>query len=181
MEEIPVQKKIEEYNFLSFHLNNDLYGIEMSRVKEIIGIKEIKAVPEAPEYIKGVIRLRSRVLPVVDLRLRFSMLEAEHTYETCIIVVEVMTYKFEGCSVPVRKTGMLQQIGVIVDDVSEVIKVKSGEIEEDPSFERGIDTDLIIGLGKVEEMIIILLDIEKALSSEEMIIPLAIEESKSSF
>ncbi len=181
MEEIPVQKKIEEYNFLSFHLNNDLYGIEMSRVKEIIGIKEIKTVPEAPEYMKGVISLRSKVLPVVDLRLKFSMLEAEYTYETCIIVVEVMTYKFERCSIPVRKAGMFQQIGVIVDNVSEVIKVKSGEIEEDPSFERGIDTDFIIGLGKVEEKIIILLDIEKALSSEEMIIQLAIEESKSSF
>ncbi len=181
MEETINQKKIRVNKYITFKLNDEVYGFEMSKVKEIIGIKEIKNIPESPDYMKGVIKLRSKILPVVDLRLRFSMPESECPYETCIIVVEIMTYQSERCNNQVRKAGMPQQIGVIVDNVSDVIKVKSGEIEEDPSFERGIDTDFIIGLGKVEEKIIILLDIEKALSSEEMTIQLAIEESKSRF
>ncbi len=174
-----LKQKIDQYKFLAFNLNNDVYGLEMTRVKEIIGIKEIKTIPEAPDYMKGVISLRSKVLPVVDLRAIFSMPEAEHPYETCIIVVEVIANQHKRCDTAVRKADMFQQVGIIVDSVSEVFNIKSGEIEEDPSFERVINTDFIIGLGKVEEMIIILLDIERVLSSEELIERLPIEESRS--
>ncbi len=179
MEETLNQKKIEVNKYITFKLNDEVYGLEMSRVKEIIGIKEIKTVAEAPDYMKGVIKLRNKILPVVDLRLRLSMPESECPHETCIIVVEVMAFKPERRNSSVQKADMLQQIGVIVDSVSEVHNIKSGEIEEGPSFERGIDTDLIIGLGKVEEKIIILLDIEKILSSEELIEQLTIEKSRS--
>jgi len=168
--------KFKEYKFLTFSLNNDIYGIEMSRVKEIIGIKEIKIVPEAPYYMKGVISLRNEIIPVVDLRLRFSMPESDHPLETCIIVTEVRVKDFVRNNLPVRNTDMPQKIGIIVDRVSEVFDIKSGDIEENPSFERGIDKDSIIGLGKVEEKIIMLLDIEEVLSSGEMLVPTTMEE-----
>lgn len=168
--------RIKEYKFITFKLNNDIYGIEMSRVKEIIGIKEIKTVPDAPYYMKGVINLRNNILPVVDLRLRFSMPESENPLETCIIITEVRVNHSERINLPVRNADLPQQIGIIVDRVSEVFDIKSGDIEENPSFERGIDKDSIIGLGKVEEKIIMLLDIEKVLSSVEMVEQSSIEE-----
>ena len=167
---------IKEYKFLTFHLNNDIYGIEMSRVKEIIGIKEIKTVPEAPYYMKGVISLRKKIMPVVDLRLRFSMPESEHPLETCIIITEVRVNHYEKNNLPVQNRDLPQQIGIIVDRVAEVFDIKSGDIEENPSYERGIDKGSIIGLGKVEENIIMLLDIEEVLSSWVMVEPSTIEE-----
>ncbi|MGR3293190.1 MAG: chemotaxis protein CheW [Candidatus Scalindua sp.] len=186
MEESLRNKKIEERRFLTFYLDNEVYGLEMFRVKEIIGNTDIKTVSEDPDCMKGVINLRGKVLPVVDLRLKFSLSEAECPQETCIIVVEVRVCQserrsLEGCDLPARKTGMRQQIGIIVDSVSEVLNIMSGEIEETPSFEQGIDTDFIIGLGKVEGKIIVLLDIEKVLSSEEIVEQLTIEKSRSGF
>ncbi len=172
---------IKEYKFLTFHLNNDIYGIEMSRVKEIIGIKEIKTVPEAPYYMKGVISLRKKIMPVVDLRLRFSMPESEHPLETCIIITEVRVNHYEKNNLPVQNRDLPQQIGIIVDRVAEVFDIKSGDIEENPSYERGIDKGSIIGLGKVEENIIMLLDIEEVLSSGVMVEPSTIEELTSGF
>jgi len=102
--------------------------------------------------MKGVINLRGKVIPVIDLRLKFSMQEEEHTQETCVIVTEVNS----------------TSIGIIVDSVSEVLDIKSGEIEDTPSFGQGIDTDFIMGLGKVKEKIVIMLDIEEVLSSEDL-------------
>jgi purine-binding chemotaxis protein CheW len=117
-----------------------------------MGLLDITTVPQTPDYMKGVINLRGKVIPVIDLRLKFSMPEEEHTKETCVIVAEVNN----------------TSIGIIVDSVSEVLDIKSGEIEETPSFGQGIDTDFIMGMGKTKEKIIILLDIERVLSSEEM-------------
>jgi purine-binding chemotaxis protein CheW len=112
---------------------------------------DITTVPQTPDYIKGVVDLRGRVIPVIDLRFKFSMQEEEHTQETCVIV-------------EVNNTS----IGIIVDSVSEVSGISSGEIEEAPSFGQGIDTDFIMGLGKVKEKIITMFDIETVLSSEEL-------------
>jgi purine-binding chemotaxis protein CheW len=141
-----------EGKFLTFILGSEVYGIEILKVREIIGLMDITTVPQTPYYMKGVINLRGKVIPIIDLRLKFSMQEEEYTQETCVIVVEVND----------------TSIGIIVDSVSEVSDISSGEIEEAPSFGKGIDTDFIFGLGKVKEKIIILLDIETVLSSEEL-------------
>lgn len=144
--------KSHEGKYLTFVLGTEEYGIEILKVREIIGIMDITSVPQTPDYMKGVINLRGKVIPVIDLRLKFAMTEEEYTQETCTIVVEVNS----------------SLIGIIVDTVSEVVDVGSEEIEETPQFGQGIDTDFITGLGKVNEKIIILLDIEKVMSTEEL-------------
>ncbi len=143
---------VHEGKCLTFALGNEEYGVEILKVREIMGLMEITTVPQTPEYMKGVINLRGKVIPIIDLRLKFAMPEVEHTKETCIIVVEVGS----------------EQIGIIVDSVSEVTDIKGEDIEEATSFGQGIDSNFIMGLGKVKEKIIILLDIERVLSSEEM-------------
>ncbi len=138
--------------FLTFVLGDEIYGIEILKAREIIGLMDITTVPQTPDYMKGVINLRGKVIPVIDLRMKFSMQEEEHTQETCVIVVEV-----NGTS-----------IGVIVDSVSEVADITGAEIEDAPNFGQGIDTSFIMGLGKVKDKIIILLDIETVLSTAEL-------------
>ena len=138
--------------FLTFILGKEVYGIEILKAREIIGLMDITTVPQTPEYMKGVINLRGKVIPVIDLRLKFGMPEEEHTQETCVIVVEVNN----------------TSLGIIVDSVSEVSDINGGEIEDAPSFGQGIDTSFIMALGKVKDKIIILLDIEAVLSSEEL-------------
>ncbi len=141
-----------EGKFLTFILGDEIYGIEILKAREIIGLMDITTVPQTPEYMKGVINLRGKVIPVIDLRLKFSLPEEEHTQETCVIVVEVND----------------TSIGLIVDRVSEVSDISGEEIENAPGFGQGIDTSFITGLGKVKDKIIILLDIETVLSSEEL-------------
>ena len=153
MEAVAEKKTLDkEGKYLTFVLGREEYGIEILKVREIIGLMDITTVPQTPGYMKGVINLRGKVIPVIDLRLKFSMQEEEHTQETCVIVVEVSS----------------TSIGIIVDSVSEVLEIKSGEIEDAPSFGQGIDTDYIMGMGKVKEKIIILLAIGDVLSSEEL-------------
>ena len=141
-----------EGKFLTFVLGEEIYGIEILKAREIIGLMDITTVPQTPDYMKGVINLRGKVIPVIDLRMKFSMQEEEHTQETCVIVVEVHN----------------TSIGLIVDSVSEVSDIRDGEIENAPRFGQGIDTSFIMGIGKVKDKIIILLDIDTVLSSEEL-------------
>ena len=141
-----------EGKFLTFVLGEEIYGIEILKASEIIGLMDITTVPQTPDYMKGVINLRGKVIPVIDLRKKFSMQEGVHTQETCVIVVEV-----NGSS-----------IGLIVDSVSEVSDITGEEIENAPSYGQGIDTSFIMGLGKVKDKIIILLDIDAVLSTEEL-------------
>jgi purine-binding chemotaxis protein CheW len=154
MEAVAKGKDISSHEgkFLTFVLGNEEYGIEILKVREIMGIMEITPVPQTPDYMKGVINLRGKVIPIIDLRLKFAMPEVEHTKETCIIVAEVGT----------------AQVGVTVDSVSEVTDIKGEDIEESPSFGQGIDTNFIMGLGKTKKKIIILLDIERVLTTEEL-------------
>ncbi len=147
----------KEGKFLTFELGEEESGVEILKVKEIIGVMNITTVPQTPDYMKGVINLRGKVIPVIDLRLKFSMEEEVHTQETCIIVVEVGA----NCNTSL-------QIGIMVDSVSEVLEIKKEEIEAAPAFGQEIDTKFIMGLGKAKGKIIILLDIEKVLSSEEL-------------
>jgi purine-binding chemotaxis protein CheW len=154
MEAVAKGKDISSHEgkFLTFVLGNEEYGIEILKVREIMGIMEITPVPQTPDYMKGVINLRGKVIPIIDLRLKFAMPEVERTKETCIIVAEVG----------------ITQVGVIVDSVSEVTDIKGEDIEEAPNFGQEIDTNFIMGLGKTKKRIVILLDIEKVLTTDEL-------------
>ncbi len=139
--------------YLTFVLGSEEYGLEILKVREIIGVMEITTVPQTPVFIKGVINLRGKVIPVIDLRLKFGMPEAEPTEETCIIVVDIM--------------GSL--MGILVDTVSEVLDINANQIEPAPAFGGSIDTNFILGMGKVKDRVEILLDINKVLSTEELL------------
>ncbi len=142
--------------YLTFHLGEETYGLEILKVQEIIGMQEITKVPRTPDYVKGVINLRGKVIPVVNLRLKFGMEEIETTRKTCIIVVQVV----RGESSVI--------MGIIVDEVSEVLEISAEEIEPSPAFGTQIDTAFILGMAKTKEAVKILLDIDKVLSEGEM-------------
>jgi purine-binding chemotaxis protein CheW len=144
-----------EGKYLTFTLAGEDYGIGIRKVKEIIGMMTITRIPQAPSCVKGVINLRGKVIPVVDLRLRFSLEEAQYEEKTCIIVVEVTGGNSK------------RAIGIIVDSVSEVLNIRGGEIEDTPDFGSGLDTRLILGLAKLGSGVKILLDIDRVLSSLE--------------
>lgn len=146
--------KSVEGKYLTFMLSNEEYGLEILKVREIIGVMDITSVPQTPNFIKGVINLRGKVIPVVDLRLKFGMPEAEYTKETCTIVVDVQ--------------GML--MGIVVDTVSEVMNIAESDIEPPPTFGSEIKTTFILGMGKVKGKVKILLDIDKIMSAEELTI-----------
>jgi purine-binding chemotaxis protein CheW len=138
--------------YLTFVLAEEEYGLEILKVREIIGLMDITAVPRTPAFVKGVINLRGKVIPVVDLRLKFTMPEAERTDQTCIIVVDV---------------GQIE-MGIIVDKVSEVLDIEADEIEDTPSFGINLNTDFILGIGKAGGKVTILLDINKVLTTEDL-------------
>jgi len=145
-----------EGKYLTFALAAEEYGIGILKVKEIIGMMAITTVPRTPEYVKGVINLRGKVIPVVDLRLKFGMDAAGYTERTCIIVVEISTEQ--------QKILM----GIVVDSVSEVLNIRAGEIESTPNFGSRLDTDYILGMAKTHNGVKILLDIDRVLSREEL-------------
>jgi purine-binding chemotaxis protein CheW len=149
---------IEEHRagkYLTFRLAGEEYGIGIRKVKEIIGMMTVTSIPQAPGYVKGVINLRGKVIPVIDLRLKFSMESIAYTERTCIVVVEV-----EG---GMRKI----QMGIIVDSVSEVLNIKQAEIADTPTFGAKMDTDYILGMAKMEGGVKILLDIDRVLGDRE--------------
>jgi purine-binding chemotaxis protein CheW len=145
-----------EGKYLTFSLADEEYGIGILKIREIIGMMSITSVPQTPPFVKGVINLRGKVIPVVDLRLRFGMQEIEYTERTCIIVVEI-----EGQAVTV-------QIGIVVDAVSEVLNIKGEDIEDTPTFGTKLDTEYILGMAKMEGGVKILLDIDQVLSADEV-------------
>jgi len=145
-----------EGKHLIFKLAEEEYGLDILKVKEIIGLMDITSVPRTPDFVKGVINLRGKVIPVIDLRLKFGLPQAEYDERTCIIVVEV------------NQQGQPVQMGIVVDAVSEVQNVKAEDVEPTPSFGTELDTKYIRGMAKVEGGIKILLDIDRALSSEEI-------------
>jgi purine-binding chemotaxis protein CheW len=146
----------KEGKYLTFTLANEDYGLEILKVREIIGMMDITQVPQTPEYVKGVINLRGRVIPVIDLRLKFGLESAEYGERTCIIVVEVQS-----------EMGPVQ-MGVVVDSVSEVLNINGDDIEPPPSFGSRLNTQFILGIAKAKGTIKILLDIDRVLNSEEM-------------
>lgn len=146
----------KEGKYLTFTLDNEEYGIGIRKIKEIIGMMQVTTVPQTPDFVKGVINLRGKVIPVVDLRLRFGMEAIDYSERTCIIVVEITA---EGGTV---------MIGIVVDAVSEVMNIKGEDIEDTPTFGTKLNTDYILGMAKVEGGVKILLEIDKVLSNEEL-------------
>ncbi len=142
--------------YLTFSLENEEYGIGILKVKEIIGMLPITSVPRTPKFVKGVINLRGKVIPVMDLRLKFSMEAIPYSDRTCIIVVEIES----------QESTVL--IGIVVDAVSEVLNINEEEIEKAPAFGANLNTDYILGMAKIEGGVKILLDIDKVLSTEEI-------------
>lgn len=142
--------------YLTFALGKEEYGLEILKVREIIGFMDITAVPQTPGYVKGVINLRGQVIPVIDLRAKFCMQTTETTEETCIIVVEI------------TQQGRKFSTGIVVDHVSEVLDIEGNNIEDAPQFGSTVDTAFILGMGKVGESVKILLDIDKVLIGAEL-------------
>ena len=150
-----VSEKEEKY--LTFSLGEEEYGIGILKIKEIIpATAGITSVPQTPEFVKGVINLRGKVIPVVDLRLRFGMAAIDYTERTCIIVVEI------------KGTTKTVQIGIVVDAVSEVLNINAENIEEAPTFGTSLNTDFILGMAKMEGGVKILLDIDRVLTGNEV-------------
>jgi purine-binding chemotaxis protein CheW len=144
-----------EGKYLTFGLGSEEYGLEILKVKEIIGIMNITSVPQTPKYVKGVINLRGKVIPVIDLRLKFGMDVIDYDDRTCIIVVDIA-----------GNTGKKIVMGIVVDSVSEVLNIKGEEIEDTPTFGVRLDTDYILGMAKVKGGVKILLDINKVLTTD---------------
>jgi purine-binding chemotaxis protein CheW len=142
--------------YLTFQLAQEEFGIRVLKVREIMGLQEITAVPQTPAHVKGVINLRGKVVPLVDLRLKFGMPAAEYTTRTCIIVTQVRAE-----SGPVL-------IGIVVDGVSEVLSLTGQEIEDTPDFGRDVSSEYLLGMAKSKGKVKILLDIDKVLSSQEV-------------
>lgn len=142
--------------YLTFDLGDESYGLQILKVQEIIKMQEITKIPRTPDYVKGVINLRGKVMPVMDMRKAFGMEEVEASRNTCIIVLQV------------QRGGASVIMGVIVDKVSEVLEIGAEEIEPAPSFGNQVDTQFILGMAKTGDSVKILLDIDKAVSEEEV-------------
>lgn len=142
--------------YLTFALQNEEFGVRVLKVREIMGVQEITAVPQTPEHVKGVINLRGKVIPVIDLRLKFGLPFAEYTQRTCIIVTQVQ-----------GESGAIL-MGVIVDGVSEVLNLTAAEIEDTPDFGGNAAGQYLLGMAKVKGKVKILLDIDQVLSRQDL-------------
>lgn len=149
----------EEQIYLMFYLNKEHYGIPILNVNEIIGLIEITPIPRTPNFLKGIINLRGKIIPVIDLRLKFSMEEKVYDEQTCTIIVEVV----------INNTKHF--IGIVVDKVAEVVKVYSTDIEPPPQYGQELETGFLTGIGKVKDKdkVVLLLDIETIVNYKELI------------
>ncbi|HDP80842.1 MAG TPA: purine-binding chemotaxis protein CheW [Spirochaetes bacterium] len=142
----------EEQQYVTFIIGEETYGVEVLQVQEIIGMTAITHVPNSLSFMKGVINLRGMVVPVVDMRIKFSMAEKDYDAFTVIIIVEVMK----------------RMVGMIVDSVSDVVSIPVKGIQDTPHFTAKIETDFIRGIGQVEEKLVIILDVDRILTAEEI-------------
>jgi purine-binding chemotaxis protein CheW len=142
--------------YLVFELGGEEFGIRVLQVREIMGVLEITSLPQTPAHVKGVINLRGKVIPVVDLRLKFGLPEQEYTERTCIIVVQVN-----------RRHGPIP-MGIVVDGVAEVLTLAASDIEDTPDFGSGAATPYLLGMAKVKGKVKILLEIDQVLVAEDM-------------
>lgn len=142
--------------YLVFHLGREEFGVHVLKVREIMGIQDITAVPQTPPFVRGVINLRGKVIPVIDLRAKFGLEETGYTQRTCIVVVEV------------RHEGGAAQMGAIVDGVSEVLTLQGGEIEDTPEFGEDLQVPYLVGMAKVKGKVKMLLDIDTVLNTQDL-------------
>lgn len=148
----------EQQQYLTFSLNDEMFAIGILAIREIIEYGHITEVPMVPPFIRGVINLRGAVVPVIDLSARFGRRSGEITKRTCIVIIEI-----DGSA-----GSHHHQMGVVVDAVSEVLEIPSGEIEPPPAFGSNIRTDFISGMGKVGGRFVVILDVDRILSLEEV-------------
>ena len=153
---LPVAAASLAGKYLTFGLAQEIHGLAILKVQEIIGIMAVTHVPRMPSFVRGVINLRGKIIPVIDLRLQFELPSQEDTPKTCIIVVQIQRQD--------RKVTM----GVLVDEVAEVVDLKSEQIEPAPSFGTAVNTDFILGMGKVAQKVVMLLDIDRILAADQM-------------
>lgn len=151
-EPAPVASRAGKY--LAFLLANEDYAIPVLKVREIMGVQHITAVPQTPAAVKGVINLRGKVIPVIDLRAKFGLPEVEYTQRTCIVVVQLAS----------EASG---QMGIVVDEVCEVLTLTEGDIEDTPEFGGGVSVPYVTGMAKVKNRVKILLDIDEVLTSQD--------------
>jgi purine-binding chemotaxis protein CheW len=149
--------------YLTFQLEDEVFALDVSHVREILEFTSVTKVPRTPDYMRGVINLRGSVVPVLDMRLKFGLTLTEKTVNTCVIVVEV---DFDG-----ERT----IIGALVDSVQEVFELEPGQIEPAPKIGMRLDTDFIKGMGKKDDSFIIILDIDQVFSSEELAVARGME------
>ena len=146
-----------DQKLLTFSLGSEGYGVSILKVKEIIGMMDITPVPRTPDYIKGVINLRGKIIPVMDLRIKFGMKAQEYNERTCIIVAEV-TIK-----------GNQKMLGVVVDMVSEVLTISTSQIEPPPEYGTAVEHNAILGIGKIKDRVVIILDIDQVFICDELV------------
>ncbi|MBF0422426.1 MAG: chemotaxis protein CheW [Magnetococcales bacterium] len=142
--------------FLTFHLGEEVFAIEIARIKEVLEFSRVTHIPRTPDFMCGVINLRGAVVPVVDLRLKFGMTESERTINTCIIILDVV------------QEDETFVIGAMADSVREVMELDPARIEPAPKMGTGLRTDFIRGMGRNGERFVILLDTDRVFSSEEL-------------
>ena len=152
----PLNSDDRSGKYLVFELGHEEFGIRVLQVREIMGVQEITSLPQTPAHVKGVINLRGKVIPVVDLRLKFGLPEQEYTERTCIIVVQVK-----------RRLGPIS-IGIVVDGVAEVLTLAASDIEDTPDFGNGAITPYLLGMAKVKGKVKILLEIDQVLLGQDM-------------
>lgn len=146
-----------DQKLLTFSLGSEGYGISILKVKEIIGMMDITPVPRTPDFIKGVINLRGKIIPVMDLRIKFGMEAQEYNERTCIIVAEIVI------------KGMQKLLGVVVDMVSEVVTISDDQIEPPPEYGTSVEHNSILGIGKIKDRVVIILDIDEVFLCEEIV------------
>ena len=143
--------------YLTFTLGRESYGIAVMKVREIIRVPVITAIPQMPEYVKGVINLRGKVIPVADLRVKFLLSDIQNTERTCIVVVQVKLL-----------SGASPFMGLIVDSVEEVVNIPGADIEPTPDFGSTLDTEYILGMAKIKGAVKTLLDIDRVVAAETL-------------
>jgi len=148
---------VADQKLLTFSLGTEGYGVSILKVKEIIGMMEITPVPRTPEFIQGVINLRGKIIPVMDLRVKFGMAAKEYNERTCIIVAEVLI------------KGAQKLLGVVVDMVSEVVTITDDQIEPPPEYGTAIEHNSILGIGKIKDRVVIILDIDEVFVCDEIV------------
>ena len=151
-----VAEVMETTQYLTFKLEEEIFALDISKVREVLDFTSITKVPRTPEFMRGVINLRGNVVPVVDMRLKFGMTKTENTVNTCIIIVEI------------HLDGETTVLGALADAVQEVIELGSGQIEPAPKIGTRLKTDFIQGMGKQGEGFIIILEIDRVFSADEL-------------